>query len=130
MKIDIIENYDQNNPNEKIFRIYDFRSNEVNDLIRLLNKLVANEKTEVDLKAQNYIQSIAGVNLVLECGERDEGISHLQEENFVCRLSKEGWENAIELLKPFAESENQKGFQWLYDLNTGIEMLVSRNGKW
>ncbi len=130
MKIDFLEAYDRNNHENGIFRIYNFDSEEVKKLLRILDRLIECENSRIDLGTYSFVHSIGDVRLILECGNLDSGISRQSKSDFVCTLLKEGWENAIELLKPFAESNMQDGFQWLYDLNTTIELLVSGDGKW
>lgn len=115
MKIDFLKEYDLANPNYSIFRIYDFNSEEVNRLVELFRELVEGKVSEIDLRQYTFIGSIGGVNLVLRLGSDDRGIVQISEFDFVCTLSKQGWENAIDLAQPFSESDDMNGYQWLYD---------------
>ena len=130
MKIDFLKEYDSTNPKDSIFRIYDFNSEEVNKLLVIFSELVEGKVQESDLKDYSFIRSVGGINLVLKLGSNDIGVFQISELDFVCTLSKAGWENAIDLALPFSESEGINGYQWLYDLNTDIELLLSSNGKW
>ena len=86
--------------------------------------------SEIDLGHQNFICPIGDVVLKLRLGSMDEGIIQISDNDFVCTLSKSGWENAIDLAQPIIESEDINGYQWLYDINSNIDFLLSRNGKW
>ena len=130
MKIEFLTNYDSSNPKDCIFRIYDFNSEEVKKLVVIFREVAEGVTPEIDLGHQNFICPIGGVTLELRLGSIDEGIFQISDNDFLCTLSKSGWENAIDLAQPFVESENINGYQWLYDLNSNIEFLLSRNGKW
>jgi len=130
MKIEFLKEYNSANPKESIFRIYDFNSGEIKKLVVIFSELANGKVSEIDLRNQTFINPVGDVNLVLQLGSIDKGIFKRSENVFVCSLSKAGWENAIDLVQPFAESEDINGYQWLYDLNSDIDFLLSRNGKW
>jgi hypothetical protein len=130
MKIDFLKEYDLANPKDSIFRIYDFNSEEVKRLVGLFKELAEGNVSEIDLGNCTFIGSIGGVNLVLRLGSDDRGVFQMSELEFVCSLSKKGWENAIDLAQPFSEYDDRNGYQWLYDIDTEIDLLLSSNGKW
>ena len=97
MKIEFLTNYDSSNPKDCIFRIYDFNSEEVKKLVVIFREVAEGVTPEIDLGHQNFICPIGGVTLELRLGSIDEGIFQISDNNFLCTLSKSGWENAINL---------------------------------
>lgn len=67
--------------------------------------------------------------LVLRLSSIDYGISQKDEKSFVCNLSTSGYKNAINLIQHLLQNE-MNGFQLLYDIDTPIEFLLSKDAKW
>lgn len=130
MKIDCIKEYELFNPKDSILRIYDFNTEGVKKLLMIFGELAEGKVPEIDLGHYSFISSVGGINLILKIGTDDIGVEQTSESDFVCTLTKSGWENAINLAQPFSESVDANRFQWLYDLGTDIDLLLSSSGRW
>lgn len=130
MKIEYIEEFNSDNPTDSLLRLYDFNLVEANELIAVFKNLADKSVLEFKLNELSCIDSINGIELTLQVGKKDIGITKILEKSFICNLSPSGWSNAIELTKPFTGSTITNGYQWLYDLNTDIDFLLSTDGRW
>jgi hypothetical protein len=130
MKIDFIEKYNPNYPNDSIFRIYEFDSAEATSLQNIFAELNEGKIKEFELEKLPFVHSVDGSSLILRCTTQDEGIAQSSSKRFVCKLTKNGWGKAKDLIQPFCKPNIHNGFQWLYDINTNIDLLLSINGNW
>lgn len=76
----------------------------------------------------DFIQSI-NCNLILQLSETDDGITTFDNKNFVCSLTTEKYKEMLLLMEPFCDKDVY-GYQWLYDLDTAIDLLFSPGGSW
>ena len=97
MKIDFIEKYNPDYPNDSIFRIYAFDSTEVKSLQNIFAELSDGKIKEFELEKLPFVHSVDGSSLILKCATQDEGIVKLSSKRFVCKLTKAGWEEAKDL---------------------------------
>jgi hypothetical protein len=125
MKIDYVEHSDPAHPEDSILRIYDFDATEATELKDLFRKLADGRIKEIELTSLPFIYPIEGIKLILRSGQQDDGISQISQNAFLCVLSPSGWIGAMNLTHP-----NMIGFNWLYDLETDIDFLLSKNGGW
>ena len=77
-----------------------------------------------------FIVPVKACSLVLKTGDKNRGVIQVSIKSFECILKKEVWENAHNLIEPFCDSINSNVYQWLYDMDTDIELLFSPTGKW
>ena len=54
----------------------------------------------------------------------DLGIEDVEGKHFYCYLKKKKKKKMIQLIEPFCNKES-KGYQWLYDVDTPIDLLFS-----
>lgn len=66
--------------------------------------------------------------LSFRVNEADAGIIQDSPGHLECRLTRGGYEQMLELMAPF--TEGSRGYAWLYDLDTPIELLFSPSGNW
>jgi hypothetical protein len=127
VNIDYLENGSDDCP---IIRVY---GNEP-DSVRLLMKCIADMVNgEIKSKCLNDIKgfkSINGCRFDIELSSLQKGVIQLSSNNFICQLSKDGWQEAYELLEPLSE-DSKTGYQWINE-SSEISFLVSRyaNGQW
>jgi hypothetical protein len=130
MKIEYLTNTDPTHPKDSILRIFDFTSSEACQFRGILSKLANGSISEIDLSGLPFVTSIGGCHLVLKVGSKDKGVIRFSDTMFECILTKLTWENAEGLVEPFCDTREVSGYQWLYNLDTDIELLFSQNGDW
>ena len=130
MKIEYLTNVNPNQPKDSIFRIFDFNSSEARQFRDILSKLADGSSTETDLNSFPFVKSVADVLFVLKVGSKDKGVISHSENYFECVLTRDAWEDARAFVEPFCETTDVSGYQWLYNLDTDIELLFSQNGDW
>jgi hypothetical protein len=130
MKIEYLTNTNPDHPKDSILRIFDFTSSEACQFRDILSKLADGSISKIDLSDLPFVVPIAGCRLTLKVGSRDKGVIRLSNTAFECILTKLTWENAEGLVEPFCDTREVSGYQWLYNLDTDIELLFSQNGDW
>jgi len=129
MKIDHLTNVNRDYPKDSIIRIFDFDPSEACLFKDILSKLAHGLVLDSDLSNLPFVSPIDGCRLILKLGKIDVGAVQSAATFFECILTQTSWSNAEELVGPFCEG-NLAGYQWLYDLDTDIELLFSPNGEW
>jgi len=114
-------------PNQLV-RLYDFDKLQATLLRDTIQKHILESKKAIDLTTLNFIQSV-NCNLTLQISDIDKGITTLVNNNFVCDLTINNYQEMILLIEPFCNIEIN-GYQWLYDLDTAIDFLFSPGGSW
>jgi hypothetical protein len=132
MKLDHLEHTDREYPEDSIVRLYAFEPSEVVQLLDLFRNLADNPGVAVQLDEVPLVQSIGGCRILLKCGETDSGITKLAgyKNSFECTLTAEGWRHAAYLAEWFTVKREPNTYQWLYDLDTHIDFLLSPVGVW
>jgi hypothetical protein len=129
LKIEHLTNTDPVQPKDSILRIFDFDSSEACQFRGVLSKLASGAISEINLSDLPFVTSIGGCRLILKAGTRDKGVIHVSTTIFECTLTRLTWDNAEGLVEPFC-GENLSGYQWLYNMDTDIQLLFSPNGDW
>jgi len=130
MKIEYLTNTNPAHPKDSILRIFDFTSSEACQFRDILSKLADGSIPEINVSELPFVTPIAGCRLTLQVGSRDKGVIRASNSAFECILTKLTWENAEGLVEPFCDAREFSGYQWLYNLDTDIELLFSQNGDW
>ena len=130
MKIEHLTNTNPAHPKDSILRIFDFTSSEACQFRDILSKLADGSISEFDLSGLPFVTSIGGCRLTLKVGSRDKGVIRFSDTAFECILTKLTWENAEAFVEPFCDTKDFSGYQWLYNLDTDIELLFSQGGDW
>lgn len=126
MNIILFDNYSDLYKCDKIICLSHFSLSELHLLIQSLKDV--QKGNVVVLSEQPYIY-YKEIRLELRLSSIDYGISQNNEMSFVCNLSASAYENAINLIQHLLQNE-MNGFQWLYDIDTSIEFLLSKDAKW
>lgn len=114
-------------PNQLV-RLYNFDSLQAKELRQSIQEKIIEGNNEIELTTLDFIESV-NCNLTLKISETNKGILTSDNNNFVCILTVEKYEEMIFLMEPFCESEVNI-YQWLYDLDTPIDFLFSPGGSW
>ena len=130
MKIEYLPKVNPDHPNDGILRIFDFNSSEACQFRDMLAKLADSSSSETDVNSLPFVTSIASCRLGLKVGSKDKGLISLPNNAFECILTRDTWENVQGLVEPFCDENDAVGYQWLYDLDTDIELLFSPDGDW
>jgi hypothetical protein len=129
MRIEYLTNTNPTHPKESILRIFDFDSIQACQFKDLLSKLASGSASEIDISDLPFVTPVDGCHLVLKVGRRDRGLVRVSSTIFECILTRLTWDNAEGLVEPFCEA-NLSGYQWLYDMDTDIQLLFSPRGDW
>ena len=113
---------------KQLVRLYNFDNMQAKMLRQAIQKEILENNKEIDLTTLDFIQAV-NCSLTLKISDTDKGITTLDNKNFVCNLTVKKYEDMIFLMEPFCDKEN-KGYQWLYDLDTSINFLFSPGGSW
>jgi hypothetical protein len=101
------------------------RSEQLSELVK---SLATDDREDVALHNEAWVESVGGCCLNLRRGDRDEGIRQSQALIFECVLTPGGWSNVDGLLGPFSEA-HASGYQWLTH-DGGVALLISKDGQW
>lgn len=126
MNILLFDSYSDLYKCDKIICLSHFSLLELHLLIQSLKDV--QKGNVIVLSEQPYIY-YKEIRLELRLSSIDYGISQNNEMSFVCNLSASAYENAINLIQHLLQNE-MNGFQWLYDIDTSIEFLLSKDAKW
>ena len=126
MKLDYIDNINEYGDN--VVRLYSFDKAEAIRFRNLIQQTILEKKKQLDLLAVDFIES-RNCNLVLRITDEDEGITTTDNANFFCDLTINGYEKMIQLLEGFCTKET-KGYQYLYDIDSPTDFLLSPAGTW
>jgi hypothetical protein len=133
MKLEFLDDITDTNQNKDVFfkqliRLYHFNANEALRLSELINTTIIEKESSLDLGNVDFIEAI-NCSLQLKLSNSSFGIKAIDTFNFNCYLTKEDFLIMIERIKQFSKVELNE-YQWLYDIDTPIELLFSPNGTW
>jgi len=126
MTVDFIPNI--NNYGEHVVRLYAFDKIEAERFRKALRQVVLVEKQDLDLLTLLFVEP-RNANLILRISEEDEGISTENNQVFYCDLTLESYEKMEKLIQPFTIKDTVT-HQWLYDVDTEIDLLFAPAGTW
>lgn len=115
--------------NDSLIRLYDFDVVQASKLQVQISQKIIHNKIELDLSQLDFIESI-NCNLVFRLSERDIGIFTEDNNVFFCDLTLRKFEEMILIIEPFTKKTEAGCSNWLFDLNTQIELLISPDGDW
>ena len=128
MKLEYIHEGAQDCP---LIRLFDFTTEEVKELRKIINRLASGENQRVGIHDQSWVESVGNCRLTLVMQSWDQGIVKKKgkaENNFECGLTAATWDNVEGLVEPFADGNG--GFQWLNKVPGDAALLISRDGSW
>lgn len=126
MTIDFIPNI--NDFNEHVVRLYGFDKVESERFRKALHQVILVEKQPLDLLSLLFVEP-RNANLILRISEEDEGISTEDNKVYYCDLTLESYKKMEKLIQPFSTKDTVT-FQWLYDVDTEIDLLYAPAGIW
>jgi hypothetical protein len=124
MKLEFL--YQINEFNEHAVRLSDFNSQQAQAFRDAIYNTVILNKSPLEVHALDFIESVNCL-LTLRLATEDLGIEEVVGKHLYCDLTLTSYEKMISLLEPFCKKES-KGYQWLYDVDTPIDLLFSAGG--
>ncbi len=128
MLIEYVSNVNQKFPKDAIVRIFDFTMRESKDFCRSMMRIWETGEP-LDMATLNFAKEI-NCKLRFAVDDRDQGVRKSSDGNFVCFLTKKSYWEMYRLIESYNEKEGELAHQWLYNLNTDIDLLYSRTGLW
>jgi hypothetical protein len=125
MKVEFLKS---GSPDCPLIRLYEFEASEVYHLRRIALRLARGTYQVIALHEEPGVFPIGDCQLTLSRGEKDRGVFETAPSRLAWVLTKSGWFNVAGLIRPFSRG-NLSGFQWLSS-NSGIQILLSRDGRW
>lgn len=113
---------------EQLIRLYDFDTIEAKKLSEQIKTTILEKDTVPDLGRLDFIEAL-NCNLILRLSQTSLGIKSVDDYNFNCDLTEADFKDMLSRIEPFYNVD-QKGYQWLYDIDTPIEFLFSPGGTW
>ncbi len=126
MKLDFIEKV--NEFGESVVRLYDFGMEEAILFKKALDFAILEQQKSLNLAKLSFIEP-RNCTLALHITDKDLGIQTLNNHDFFCCLTLEGYEEMSALLQPYTKRKT-KGFKVLYDVDTPIDFLFAPGGTW
>jgi len=111
---------------DQLLKLSDFTQTEAAKFRDAVSETIIQNKKPLDLNTLDFIESI-NCKLVLHISDEDEGIITIDNKVFFCDLTIQGYENMIRLIEPYC-NKSLRSFQYLYDLDTEIDLLFSPVG--
>jgi hypothetical protein len=121
MKLEFSENV--NEYDEHIIRLSEFDAAQVKKFQAWVNQLATGKETYINITTLDFMKAI-NCKVILRVSKEDRGIWTTDRVHFICDLTIEGYKKMISLLEPFSKKES-KSYQYLYDLDTPIDFLLS-----
>lgn len=111
-----------------LVRLYDFDHSEVEEFRQAIQRMLIEGNNKLDVSSLPIVQPV-NCRLVLRISPIDKGLTTAENQTIYCDLTKEAYRQMFALLEPFCQRD-ATGYQWLYDLNTPIDFLISKDGSW
>jgi hypothetical protein len=113
---------------DELIRLYDFDKAEATLLYKAIQEIVIKEQKPLELSTLAFIQAV-NCSLTFRIAEEDLGIAAFTDTSFFCYLTPDGYKNMLRLIEPYCTHKSQ-GYQWLYEVDTDIDLLFSPGGSW
>lgn len=128
MKISVLKDFNHDDPENMIICLSGYNKSDLSELIICIEKTL---KDGFNILSSEHFISETQCKIILRLSLIDEGFKELSKNTYECFLSENNYKSMIELIKPFRDQRSsENAYQWLYDLNSNIEFLLSNNGKW
>ena len=125
MQIEYISSDDEYCP---LIRLFDFTTQEIVELRRVVEQLAHGTIAEFDLARLPSAKMVGDVQFAFRLTDRDEGIKETSPMHFELHYTKDGWDDVSCRLEPFERPTS--GYQWLLDVPSDVQLLLSHDGTW
>lgn len=124
MHLEYIKNV--NGFGESIIRLYDFDKSEAIKFRDAILQTVFVGGKNLRLGQLDFIEPV-NCTVMLCIGDENEGMLSVDDYNFFCVLTMQGFTEMINVLQPFCERDTI-GYQFLYDIDNPIDFLFTPAG--
>ena len=121
MKLEFL--YEINEFNEHAVRLSNFDSRQAKAFQKAIQTVIIENKNPLYVHELDFIESI-NCSFTMRIDYEDLGIVDVEGKHFYCDLTLESYKKMIQLIEQFCNKES-KGYQWLYDVDTPIDLLFS-----
>lgn len=133
MKLQFLHNIDNNGQftdvvSNQLIRLFDFDHLQAAEFSKVVKETIIEKQMPLHLNSLGFIDAI-NCDVTLRIAKEDIGLTTNNNINFYCDLTFETYQNMLQLIASFCH-EGCSGFQWLYDINTPIDFLFSKDGFW
>jgi len=131
MELEFYENVNTDHPNDSIFCIKNFTKEELTKLSMEIDNLM-DGYLHINLSDLSYINNLTKKTLILKTGRENKGIIKINENMYECILEKTQYIEMKKILFQLIanEAEITIGYNWLYNIVTDIDFLLSYSGSW
>lgn len=112
---------------DELIRLFSFDARETAALMTVVSDWLRDPSAPLRLEALPFVSNV-NCSLHFVLAAQDDGIRENAFGAYECRLTIASFERMLNLVEPFCKEA--KGYQWLYDLDTPIDFLLSVNGAW
>jgi hypothetical protein len=112
---------------DEIVRLFDFSKEESLLLKKAIEYFVIELNNPLDLTRLAYVNAL-NCNLILQQTDTDYGIEFVEKTGFICGLTKASFQRMVSLIEPFC-LRDLSSYQWLYEVDTEIDLLFSPSAK-
>jgi hypothetical protein len=125
MRIEYISGDDEYCP---LIRLFDFTPQEIAELRRVVDQLANGGIREFDLARLPFATMVGDVQFVFRLTDRDQGIKETLPMTFELCYTIDGFEDVSWRLNSFERPAI--GHQWLLDVPSDFQLLISPDGSW
>ena len=112
---------------DQLIRLYDFDTVQATLFQQAIKYKLIEKSEPLILNNLEFIEAI-NCTLTLKIAGEGKGIEKRSNNNFVCLLTKDDYNEMVNLIEPYLT--RLSGYQWLYDKDNGIDFLFSPGGSW
>jgi hypothetical protein len=112
-----------------IVRLYDFDSLQAEKFRQIIQQTIIQNKKQLDLATVDFIKGL-DCNLIFRISDEGHGVTSEDNKIFFCDLTIDAYSQMINLIAPFCARQSSRGHQWLYDVDSQVDLLFSPMGTW
>lgn len=109
--------------NEHAVRLSSFDSRQAKAFQKAILTVILDRKNPLHVHELDFIEAI-NCSFTMRIDYEDIGIEDIEGKHLYCDLTLSSYKKMVELIEPFCNKES-KGYQWLYDVDTPIDLLFS-----
>lgn len=121
MKLEFL--YQINEFNEHAVRLSDFDSKQAQAFKDALTDHIIIHQKPLEVHELEFVEPVNCL-LTMRISTEDLGIEEVIGKHLYCDLTLASYQKMLVLLEPFCKKES-KGYQWLYDVDTPIDLLFA-----
>jgi hypothetical protein len=109
--------------NEHAVRLSNFDSSQAKAFQKAIQEIIIGSKNPLNVHELDFIESVNCL-FTMRIAYEDIGLEEVEGKHLYCDLTLKSYVKMVLLIEPFCNKES-KGYQWLYDVDTPIDLLFS-----